>query len=145
MDSLFLAKMPYLSSGVYPPKLIIQGCNNHFPFVPKNFKPQLELETMDSKVEELPTNPNQGNPVARYGRSSQVILEGMDINLVSDLRGPPQADKECRKKVDVVSIRESSQPKTQTCTKRPLRQSLPSIEEFLESGNRISAARNGIF
>ncbi|KAM6570182.1 hypothetical protein CsatB_018167 [Cannabis sativa] len=70
--------MSHLSSEVCPPKLITLGCTNHSssPYVPKDFKPQLEPETMDSKAEELPADPNQGNPVDRYVRSSQVILEG---------------------------------------------------------------------
>ncbi|KAM6562856.1 hypothetical protein CsatB_022854 [Cannabis sativa] len=64
--------MSHLSSEVHPPKFITSGCTNHFssPSFPKDFKPQLEPETTDSKAEELPTNPNQGNPVDRYGRSS---------------------------------------------------------------------------
>ncbi|KAM6587008.1 hypothetical protein CsatA_009613 [Cannabis sativa] len=155
MDHLFPARMSLLSSEVHSPKVIIPGCTNHSPFVPKNFKPQLEPKKMDSKVEELTTNPNQENFIARYGRSSQVILKGIDIDLVSDLRGPPLVEKESQKKVGmvsnesrrgvgVVSIRESNQPKSQTYTRRPLRQPHSGIQKFLEAGNKVSAGGNGI-
>uniref|UniRef100_A0A803Q6A6 Uncharacterized protein n=1 Tax=Cannabis sativa TaxID=3483 RepID=A0A803Q6A6_CANSA len=80
----------------------------------------------------------------------------IDIDLVNDLRGPPQVDKESRRKVGmvldesggkvgVVSIRESNKTKTQTCTRIPLRQPLSSIEEYPEAVNKVSAAANGIF
>ncbi|KAM6551114.1 hypothetical protein CsatB_000922 [Cannabis sativa] len=92
MDCFLTAQMSLLSSKVYPPRLIIPRCTNQFPFVPTDFKPQSESEMMDCKAKELPTNPNQGNPVTCHGRSSQVIPEGID--LVSDLKDPPQAGEE---------------------------------------------------
>ncbi|KAM6569109.1 hypothetical protein CsatB_017094 [Cannabis sativa] len=69
--------MSHLSSEIYPSKFITSECTNHFSSlcIPKDFRPQFELETKDSRAEELLTNPNQGNPVDRYGRSSQAIFE----------------------------------------------------------------------
>ncbi|KAM6577974.1 hypothetical protein CsatB_029811 [Cannabis sativa] len=142
MDYFLPAKISLLSSEVYSPRLIIPRCTNQFPFVPTNFKPQPEPKTMDSRDEELPTNPNQGNPLTYHGRSSQVIPKGID--LVSDLKDPPQSGEEFQRKigmvssgsgkeVGVVSIRESSQLKTLTCAKRSLRQPLFSVEKFLEA------------
>ncbi|KAM6541480.1 hypothetical protein CsatB_005927 [Cannabis sativa] len=131
MDHLFPVKMSLLSSKSLP-----------------------EPQMMDSRTEEIPTNPNQGNPVACHGRSSQVIPEGID--LVSDLKGPPQDDEEFQRKIGMVScvygkefgavsIRESSQPKAQTWARRLLCQPLSGIEEFLEDRKKISASGNGIF
>ncbi|KAM6553845.1 hypothetical protein CsatB_014607 [Cannabis sativa] len=154
MDYFLPAKMSLLSSEVYPSRLIISRCTNHFLFVPTDLKPQLELETMDSMGEELPTNPNQGNSVACHDRSLQVIPEGID--LMRNLKGPPQADEEFQrnigmvlggsgKEVGVVSIEESSQPKTLTCVKRSLCQPLSGVEKFPEAGKKISSSGNGIF
>ncbi|KAM6551800.1 hypothetical protein CsatB_001608 [Cannabis sativa] len=139
MDYFLTAKMFLLSSEVYLPRLIIPRCTNQFLFVPTDFKPQPEPETMDSRAKELLTNPNQGNPVTCHGRSSQVI------DLVSDLKDPPQAGKEFERKigmvsggsgkeVGVVSIVESSQLKTLTRGRRSLRQHLSSVEKFPEAG-----------
>ncbi|KAM6575086.1 hypothetical protein CsatA_023413 [Cannabis sativa] len=153
MDYFLLAKMSLLSSEVYPSRLIIPRCTSHFPFVPVEFKPQPESETMDSKAEELSTNPNQGSPIACHGRSSQVIPGG--IHLVSDLKDLPQTDEEFQRKigmvlggsgkeVGVVSMRESSQPKTVTCARRSLRQPLSNVEKFHKDGKEISASGNEI-
>ncbi|KAM6543185.1 hypothetical protein CsatB_007632 [Cannabis sativa] len=144
MDYFLPAKIFLLSLEVYPFRLIIPICTNHFPFVPTDFKPQPEPETMDSRVVELLTNPNQGNPVACHGRSSQVIPEGID--LVSNLKDPPQADEKFQRKigmvsggsgkeVGIVSIRESSQPKSLTCARRSSRKPLSSVEKFPKAGN----------
>ncbi|KAM6596358.1 hypothetical protein CsatA_006882 [Cannabis sativa] len=69
--------MFHLSSEFHLPKFITPGCTNHFfsLFIPMGFKTQLEPETTDSKAEELLSYPNQGNPIDRYERSLQVILE----------------------------------------------------------------------
>ncbi|KAM6590515.1 hypothetical protein CsatA_013120 [Cannabis sativa] len=149
MVHFFSAKMSILSLKVHPSKFIIPRCTNQFPFVHTDFKPQLEPETMDSKAEELPTNLNYGNPIACHGRSPQRIW----IDLVGDLKGPPQADKEFQgrlawmqmKEVGVISIRESNQPKKQTYARRLLHRPLSSTEEFPEAGKKISASGNEIF
>ncbi|KAM6553768.1 hypothetical protein CsatB_014530 [Cannabis sativa] len=104
----------------------------------------------DSKIKELPITPNKGDVIDHYEKSLQEIFEGMDIDFESDFRGPPQADKQSKKKVVPVGVvtdstKEPNRPKTQACRRRPLGEPISRVEKFLEAGNEVSTARNGIF
>ncbi|KAM6543290.1 hypothetical protein CsatB_007737 [Cannabis sativa] len=143
--------MSHPNSETCPSKFVTPECTNHFssPYAPNNFKPQFKSKTKDSKAVELPINPNQGDVVDRYGKSSQEIFERMEIDSESEFRGPPQANMESKRKVvsiDVVmdSTKEPNWPKTEACT-RSLGQPNSGVEKFLEARNEFSAAGNGIF
>ncbi|KAM6569519.1 hypothetical protein CsatB_017504 [Cannabis sativa] len=139
--------MSHPGSEIYPSKLVTLEYTNHFssPYVFKNFKPQFKLETKDSTAEDHPINPNQGDTVDRYKRSSQEISEDFE----SKFRGPPQADKESRKKEILVgevmdSTKEPKWPKTKAYTRKSLNYPITGVYIFPEAGKEVSAAGNEI-
>uniref|UniRef100_A0A803NIT8 Uncharacterized protein n=1 Tax=Cannabis sativa TaxID=3483 RepID=A0A803NIT8_CANSA len=101
-------EMSHPGSKIYSSRLVMLEYTNRFssPYVPKNFKPQFKLETKDSKTEDHPFNPNQGDTVDRYRQSPQEISEEMDVDFESKFIGPPQANQESRKEIGEIRFKE---------------------------------------